>query len=98
MSNVSPLRGETESPFHTGDRIRKVRELTGYETRKGEFAELIGIDRGSLAKYESTGRVKMPIIHAIANTTKARFEFLAYGTGPVFDEPHPKNPLQETFP
>lgn len=89
MSNVSPLRQTDESPFHTGDRIRKVRELVGYGTRKGDFAELVDIDRGSLAKYESTGQVKSLVVEAISTRTGARFEFLAYGIGPVFGEDGP---------
>lgn len=78
-----------------GDRIRKVRELVGYTTRKSEFAALVGIDRGSLSKYETTGQVKNLVLHSIARNTGARFEFLAYGTGPVFDG-DPKESAQIT--
>ncbi len=95
MSNVSPITQGAQSPFHMGDRIRKVRELVGYTTRKADFADLVGIDRGSLSKYETTGQVKNVVLHSIARNTGARFEFLAYGTGPVFDD-DPKESAQIT--
>lgn len=54
--------------FHLGDRIRKARELKGYNRQ--DFAKLIGVDRGTLTKYETTGEEPRPyILAAIAAAT-----------------------------
>ena len=91
MGNVTALHtAEGDPAFHTGDRIRKVREMLGYDTRKGDFARAIGVDRGSLAKYESTGEVKSIVIDALCNRTGARYQWIAYGKGPIFEETGPR--------
>ena len=92
MSNVTPLHNPwDESPFHVGDRIRKVREIVGFGTHKTEFARIIGTDRGTLAKYEAGNqRPKDTVLSAIAYATGARLEWLRYEKGPVFEKTGPK--------
>jgi DNA-binding XRE family transcriptional regulator len=69
-----------EQPFHSGDRIRKARELTGMDRQT--FAETIGIHRDTLAKYEETGKAKRSTLIIVAWATPARLEWLECGELP----------------
>jgi hypothetical protein len=84
MSTQQSPKELNENPFHTGDRIRKARELAGFGTsRKTEFADLLGVDRGSLAKYEDGGKVKRSVLISIAWNTPVNLDWLETGHGPV---------------
>jgi DNA-binding XRE family transcriptional regulator len=69
-----------EQPFHTGDRMRKARERTGMDIQT--FAEKVGINRGTLAKYETTGAAKRTALIAVSMATGARLEWLQTGELP----------------
>ena len=87
--NPSPDMG---NPFHKGDRIRKARELAGYKDISS-FADMTGLDRGSLGKYEATGDVpRRSTIKTIAMATGVRSEWLETGTGPIFGGPSGSGP------
>jgi len=70
--------------FHKGDRIRKARELAGFDD-VASFAVASGIDRGALGRYEKTGKVpRRTTMIAISWFTPVRLEWLETGAGPVF--------------
>jgi hypothetical protein len=72
--------------FHKGDRIRKARELAGFEDTTS-FAIAAGIDRGALKRYEKTGIVpRRSTMIAIAWFTPCRLEWIETGHGPVFKD------------
>jgi len=53
--------------FHNGDRLRKARELRGYDAKA--FAEVIGISRTSLRKYEAADQAPKSVVMAYALAT-----------------------------
>ena len=85
------------NPFHMGDRIRKARELCDMDRQT--FAELIGIHRQTLQKYEETGqKVKRAMLISVAWNTPVRLEWLESGELPWLKEgedPHPASPSAE---
>ena len=73
-------------PFHMGDRIRKARELAGFESVLA-LSVATGLDRSSLGRYEATGLVpRRSTRTAIALATGVRREWLETGMGPVFGD------------
>lgn len=65
--------------FDTSDRLRKAREVAGYE--QAEFAELIGVSRGTVSNYERGGtkRYKPIVVRAWALSTGVSLEWLMDG-------------------
>lgn len=85
---------EPSQPFHTGDRVRKARELVGED--RLTFAETIGVHRETLARYEESGKVKRSVLIAIAWHTPVRLEWLETGELPWLkseeEDPSPTEP------
>lgn len=67
--------------FTAGDRLRKARELTGYD--QGPFADLIGVSRGTVSTYERDGieHRKPIVLRAWALATGVNIEWLEHGIG-----------------
>lgn len=67
--------------FTLGDRLRKARELTGYDRQ--QFAAVIGVHRESVAKYE-TGRQtpRQPVLAAWSLATGVDLTWLRNGQTP----------------
>lgn len=84
-----------EQPFHLGDRIRKAREHAGYDRQT--FAELVGIHRDTLAKYEETGRAKRSALISVAWNSRVRLEWLETGALPWLEGDNVRSrPLSES--
>lgn len=72
--------------FTAGDRLRKARELTGMD--QSQFAEAIGVSRGSVSNYERSEAPPRPIvIRAWALATGVSEEWLSTGLGIVHTPP-----------
>ena len=83
---IQPHDAQDADLFHKGDRIRKARELAGFDDATS-FASEVGIDRGALKRYEKTGKVpRRSTMIAIAWYTPVRLEWLETGHGPVFKD------------
>jgi transcriptional regulator with XRE-family HTH domain len=83
---MQPQDARDAELFHKGDRIRKARELAGFDD-VSSFASAAGIDRGALKRYEKTGTVpRRSTMIAIAWYTPVRLEWLETGHGPVFKD------------
>lgn len=97
--NIDTMSAETSprpladaDAFHTGDRIRKARELAGFPEIK-DFAAATGLDRGALGRYESTGIVpRRGTLISIAMATRTREEWLESGRGQMFRDDDPPRP------
>jgi transcriptional regulator with XRE-family HTH domain len=64
--------------FDEGDRLRKAREMAGYE--KIELADALGIHRESVARYESgRAKAKKPVLIAWALATGVDRDWIEYG-------------------
>ena len=73
--------------FTVGDRLRKAREKTGLD--QGEFAEEIGVSRGTVSNYEGdkTEGFKRPYVAAWAIRADVPVEWLLWGKVPTDDGP-----------
>lgn len=91
---ATPLDTPTEQPFHMGDRIRKAREHVGMDRQT--FAELIGVHRETLAKYEETGKAKKSALISVAWNTPIRLEWLESGALPWLKDPEGSTPNVRT--
>lgn len=86
MSMTTNSNPSGADAFHKGDRIRKARELAGFRDIKS-FADVTGLDRGTLGQYEATGEVpRRGTIKSIALATKVRLDWLETGVGPMYNE------------
>lgn len=98
---MQPHEIHDAQPFHMGDRIRKAREFAGFRDVRA-FSEATGLDRGSLGRYEATGKVpRRSALIAIAWHTPVRLEWLETGQGRVFKEdsgPDDGSHLRESNP
>lgn len=67
--------------FHTGDRLRKSRELTGLD--QTEFADQLGVSRGTISNYENsaTAKRKPIVMRAWALATGVPLAWLETGEG-----------------
>lgn len=64
-----------------GERLRKARETAGYE--QGEFAELIGVSRGTVSNYErDNGTAKKIVLRAWSMATGVPLAWLETGEAP----------------
>ncbi len=77
----TPNAHERIPAFTIGDRLRKAREKTGLD--QGEFAEEIGVSRGTVSNYEhatSADGLKKPYLMAWSMRTDTPLEWLQDGT------------------
>lgn len=66
--------------FTVSDRLRKAREFVALEQQ--EFADLIGVSRGTVSNYErgTTTRYRMIVLRAWAMATGVPVSWLQFGT------------------
>lgn len=75
-------------PWTIGDRLRKARETNGMTQQ--QWADTIGISRGSVANYEAEKQdVKRPVLLAWAMASGVSLAWLRDGTEPT---PNPVDP------
>lgn len=98
MATPNPQPNATEQPWHIGDRIRKIREMCGYRDNRSGFADLLGIHRDSLAKYErNSGAPKKAVINSIELATGARPEWILRNETPIFKEGFGPEPVTGAY-
>jgi transcriptional regulator with XRE-family HTH domain len=80
---------DTFPEFDAHDRLRKARERTGME--QGEFAEHIGVSRGTVSNYESgnTKRLKQVVLKQWALATRVTVDWIETGNA---ENPHLDGP------
>ena len=87
MSTDAAFGGFPE--FNAHDRLRKARERTGMD--QTEFADHIGVSRGTVSNYESgsTTRLKGVVLKQWALATNVTVEWIETGNA---ENPHPEDP------
>jgi transcriptional regulator with XRE-family HTH domain len=82
--------------FTMGDRLRKAREVVGLD--QSEFAEQLGVSRGTVSNYErsSTENRKPIVIRAWALATGVPLEWLQTGEGAPTATPPDGGPAGQT--
>ena len=81
--------------FTQGDRLRKARELTGLTAQ--EFADEIGVSRGTITNAETDARqVRSITMRAYALRTGVPLTWLETGEAPVQPEPDGGRELDST--
>jgi transcriptional regulator with XRE-family HTH domain len=63
--------------FTRGDRLRKAREIMGLD--RSQFADLIGIHRDSVARYEKGTKVRPIVLRAWSEVTGVDRAWLEHG-------------------
>jgi len=83
--------------FSTGDRLKKARELAGYE--QGAFADLIGVSKRTVSNYECDNtRPRLIVLRAWAMATGVPVEWLQTGKEPPTGPPSGPNERVEWAP
>ena len=86
MWGMSAHAGWKVPTFTVGDRLKKARELAGYE--QGDFAELIGVSKSTVSNHErDITRPKVIVLRAWAMATGVPMEWLETGKEPPAGPP-----------